>query len=152
MIAVASGSAVSSFLDAVIRHSDQFSEIILCAPFIDMDTAQRLSTLVLRTQRVSCGITIITAPVGNKALTTVVTCPERFAVLKIRVRPNIHAKAYLAIARGRRGRSEAMITSANLPAPAFFTNFELGIHATTRSANGRTLVAQIRNTLSRLSN
>ena len=72
--------------------------------------------------------------------------------LKVRVWRNLHAKAYLAVTRGRRPRSEAIITSANLTAAAFSTNLELGIRANSRSAAGRALVAQVRQALSILSN
>jgi len=152
MICTEPGAALSVFLDVVTARSEQFTEVVFCAPFIDTLTARRLGVLAGRARGTRCGITIITAPQGRRSLSQVLSRIDEFGVLKITVRPDLHAKACLALARGRGGRSEAMITSANLTSAAFCKNLELGVRATSRSAPGRALLAQIRHALSQLSN
>lgn len=152
MICTEPGAALSEFLDVVTARSEHFAEVIFCAPFIDARTARRLGVLAGKARRTRCGITIITAPQGRRSLAQVLSHAEEFGVLKIKVRQDLHAKAYMAVARGCRGRSEGMITSANLTSAAFSKNLELGVRATSRSAPGRALLAQIRNALSRWSN
>jgi PLD-like domain len=152
VISTESGAALSVFLDVITARSEQFTEVVFCAPFIDTLTARRLGILVVKARRTRCGVTIITAPQGRRSLSQVLSRAEEFGVLKIRVREDLHAKAYLALARGYRGRSEAMITSANLTSAACSRNLELGVRATSRSRSGRALLAQIRHALSQLSN
>jgi phosphatidylserine/phosphatidylglycerophosphate/cardiolipin synthase-like enzyme len=152
VISTESGAALSVFLDIVTTRPEHFTEVVFCAPFIDVLTAQRLSVLTVEARRTRCGVTIITAPEGFRSLSQVFSRTKNFGLPKISVRPELHAKAYLAVGRGYRGPSEAMITSANLTAAAFSRNFELGVRATSKSAHGRALLAQIRYSLSLLSN
>jgi hypothetical protein len=152
MICTEPGAALSVFLSVVTARSEQFTEVIFCAPFIDTPTARRLGVLARRARVTRCGITIITASQGHRSLSRVLSPADAFGVLKITLRRDLHAKAYLAMARGPGTLSEAMVTSANLTSAAFSKNQELGVRVTSRSPHGRALLHQIRHALSQLSN
>lgn len=152
MICTEPGAALSTFLDLVTLSSERFGEVVFCAPFIDRDTAQRLGALIIKAGNTRCGVTIITTLRGRNSLSQVLKLTDKPGIVKIRVRPDLHAKVYLALGRGYRGYSEAIITSANLTSAAFSRNLEFGVHATSRSSSGRALIAQTRYVLSRLSN
>jgi hypothetical protein len=128
-------------LNSVQRCPNQFTELILCSPFLDEEIVPMVVDLAKRTDRAGCGFRILTKPAAANRLYAAFFDNARWSK-KIIVHQDLHAKIYLAISRER--QSEVIVTSANLTLAGIEGNVELGIRATATSRIGRVLVEQVR--------
>jgi hypothetical protein len=141
MIQFATAADVSMLLARVRSHAGQYSELVLCSPFIDDDALSTLREFAQRGPDVGCGVEIITAtPTFNRIIasggmqgcyrTRIIGCPH------------LHAKFYLARSR-RTALTEAIVTSANLTTPGLTSNIELGVRVTPTTPHGCVLFNQV---------
>jgi len=150
MITLAPGRAVGQLLDRATIRPELYAEVTLCSPYIDETLACRVRALVNAAKGPSCGVTVITAPAGARQLYSCFRPSAVPRLLRIIVRRNLHTKTYVMVARMGSARSEALVTSANLTAAALSKNEELGIRIVGNSPGGRALMAQLTNSLRRL--
>jgi hypothetical protein len=141
MIQFATTADVSTLLARVRSHAGQYSELVLCSPFIDDDVLSTLREFAQRGPDVGCGIEIITAtPTFNRIIASGGMQGRRQT--RIIGCPHLHAKFYLA--RGRKvALTEAIVTSANLTTPGLTSNIELGVRVTPTTPHGCVLFNQI---------
>jgi hypothetical protein len=149
MIRTSTGHDVERLLGRVGNHPDQYSEFVVCTPFVDDGMLARLVRLAEVVRRAQCGFVVITRPEAASKLRAAM--PGHPAAWKGIVigRPDLHAKVYLAVAR-LRNESEVIVTSANLTSAGVETNIELGVRVRPSTDHGRSLLADVRNFLERL--
>jgi HKD family nuclease len=148
MIALVSGAAVERLLIRATINSSNYSQVILCAPYIDHSAVARLRALCVAAAQTGCAVTVITTPGGVVLLKEFRQNPR--LRMKLVVRARIHTKAYLMLARKFTQISEAVVTSANLTLAGFRSNEELGVHIRCTSVGGRRLLEQVDRSLRRL--
>src|SRR5688572_23297589 len=110
MIHFATAVDISCLLARVRSHADQYSELVLCSPFIDDEVLSRLRGPALHSSDISCNVRIITA---SRAFDRVTASTKGWQRTRVLGCSHLHAKLYFAIAR-RDQLTEAIITSANL--------------------------------------
>jgi len=149
MIEFSTAIDVANLLARVRTRVDQYSDLVLCSPFISDDVLSTLRGLVLCAPENGCGMQIITA---THTFDRVMACvgPRGWQRTTVVGCPHLHAKFYLAI--GRRDEvTEAIVTSANLTTAGLSSNIELGVRITPTTSPGRALLHQIDRFARRLS-
>lgn len=149
MIELCNGRDVSDLLDLVTARPEEFRQVDLCAPFIDGNAVPRIVDLAMAASPHRCGVRVVTSPSGAALLLSLLPAPARRWRHTILSRRGLHAKAYLAIGRGRRP-SVAIVTSANLTGAGLDSNVELGVRAVASTELGRRLIGEVRNFIGRL--
>jgi hypothetical protein len=141
MIEFATAIDVANLLARVRTHVDQYSDLVLCSPFISDDVLLTLRGLAHSAPVNGCGMQIITAA---HTFDRVMACAGAQGWRRTRVvgRPHLHAKFYLAVGR-RNELTEAIVTSANLTTAGLSSNIELGVRITPTTSPGRALLHQI---------
>lgn len=141
MIEFATAIDVANLLARVRARVDQYSDLVLCSPFIGDDVLSTLRGLAHCAPESGCGMEIITAA---HTFDRVMACAGSGGWQRTRVigRPHLHAKFYLAVGR-RDELTEAIVTSANLTTAGLSSNIELGVRITPTTSPGRTLLDQI---------
>jgi hypothetical protein len=143
MISICIGADLDRVLRLIEVAPSRYAKAIICSPFIDGATSDRIHCLQQSASRFGCGIRIITSGGSASSLQPISLAGFR----NVRSRnlilvPHLHAKVYLAI--GRRFRdSWVLVTSANATRAALEENVELGllIHAT--SPEGGRIVEEV---------
>jgi len=142
MIVTAYGAAVLRLLEDVRRRPERYSEFVICSPFVDAELLPLVVELAERAYRAQRAFRVITRPpVATMLLAALPGPPGRWTKM-VHVHSNLHAKAYLGLCR--EGRSQAIVTSANLTVPGLERNVELGVRADSTSFAGCQLVDQVR--------
>ncbi|MES0171912.1 hypothetical protein [Mesorhizobium sp. M0006] len=149
MIEISTGKDVERLIDLAIARPDRLVDIALCAPFIDDRLLPRLAQLAVAARRANCGFRIVTSRNSATALLAQLPGPPAFWRRTVVVNDRVHAKAYLVTPRGR-GHAKAIVTSANLTWGGVAGNLELGVAATTGSAQGRRVVHAVREFIGRV--
>jgi hypothetical protein len=139
MIEFATAADVSTLLTRVLTRIDQYSEIVLCSPFISDQVLSNLREVARPSSAGRCDVEIITTP---QAFNHILVCTEGWQRTKVVGCSHLHAKFYLAVAR-KEQLTEAIITSANLTVAGLTSNIELGVRVTPATPHGRTLLRQI---------
>jgi hypothetical protein len=147
MITLVSGAAVGQMLDRATATPWNYSQVLLCSPFIDQALAPRLEQLFQAADNTKCVVTIVTNCGSGDFLAAL--CSGRRYV-RVLVRRRLHTKAYLLLGREGSRNSEALVTSANLTLAGMSTNDELGVHIRCTSSGGRHLIRQINCSFRRL--
>ena len=148
MIATTAGRDVRRLLDAVRCRPQSASQLVICSPFVDPELLPLVSELADRTGRAGCAFRVITREPAATMLRHALSGSSAGRKALIVAHPRLHAKAYLRLDRA--GRSEAIVTSANLTVAGIDSNVELGIRATACSPLGRRIVADVRRILERV--
>jgi hypothetical protein len=149
MIELCNGRDVGDLLDMVTARPDEFRQVDLCAPFIDGGAVVRIVDLAAAASARRCGLRVVTSPGAAALLLSLLPPPAPRWRHTIVPRRGLHAKAYLAIGRGRRA-SVAIVTSANLTGAGLAGNVELGVRAVASTELGRRLIGEVRNFIGRL--
>jgi len=149
MIVLCSGRDVADLIEEVIARPEEFRQVDLCAPFIDGGAVPRVIDLAMASARHGCGVRVVTSARSAALLLSLLPAPARSWRHTILARRGLHAKAYLAIGRGRR-QSVAIVTSANLTGAGLGGNTELGVRAVASTELGRRLIGEVRNFIGRL--
>lgn len=143
MIRPVSGLEVGQLLSHVRTRIEEYAEVLVCSPFIDEMMIEILVSLAQEARRAQCGFRVITTASAAASLTAALPGHLQEWRSTVVVNRQLHAKAYVAIGRRRRARSEAIVTSANLTQAGITTNVEFGVLAVSTSSEGRHLLAQI---------
>ena len=149
MIQMVTGSDVLALLERVTLGAERYTEVFLCSPFIDDEMFPRLLRLAEVSRSVQCGVRVITSPTAARFLRMQLPYHSAFWNSFVVSHRDLHAKVYLAMARGR-GTSEAIVTSANLTWGGVAENIELGIRVVSTSDPGRKILFQVRQFVQRL--
>src|SRR5262249_29165231 len=108
MIEFASAADVLGLLDRVTTHVGQYSDVVLCSPFIDDDVLHALERLARSTSEAGCGLGIITAHHAIDSVAARLGARRRARLIGC---SRLHAKFYMAVARND-ALTEAIVTSA----------------------------------------
>jgi hypothetical protein len=147
MITLTSGAAVKTMLRRATARPWNYSQILICSPFIDLAMVKRLQTLCEAAGKARSTVTIITNRRGGVLLEPL---REGRRCVRLLVRDRLHTKAYLLLGRNGGCESEALVTSANLTRAGTSRNHELGVHIQCTTANGRALIHQLNHCFQRL--
>lgn len=142
MIATIEGAEILRFLEDVRRRPEQYSEFVICSPFVDVELSRFVAELATHAHRARCAFRLITRPAAATMLLSALPGPNARWTKMLFAHPHLHAKAYLGLGRG--SRSQAIVTSANLTVAGLKSNIELGVRADSTSVAGRQLVDQVR--------
>jgi len=150
MTSICIGADIDRVLRLIEYMPSRYAQIVICSPFIDTTTGNRIQSLAQSARRAGCGVRIITSADSN-ANSHIASMPGRgqvgsrvFAAL-----PHLHAKVYLAIGREFRD-SWAIVTSANATEAGLSRNIELGLLVRAVSPEGARTVEQVRHFLENL--
>ena len=149
MIHTSTGSDVLDLLDRVMVRPELYEALMICTPFLDASMLERLDHLAARAHAGRCELRLLTTPESGSRLPPVLLdglTRRKGGLTAVR---RLHAKVYLALAR-RSGRSEAIITSANLTRAGVTDNIELGIRALTTSEAGSRILSEAHHFIRRL--
>ncbi len=143
MIRAVNGCEVGQLLEHVRSRIEEYAEVLVCSPFIDAPMIASLVSLAQEAQRVQCGFRVITCT--SPAASLLAALPGHALRWRdtVVIHRQLHAKAYIAIGRKRRAKSQAIVTSANLTLAGITTNLEFGVLAVSTSTEGRHLLAHI---------
>ena len=141
MIHFANATEVANFLTRVRLHVGQYSDVVLCSPFIDDCLLCTIRELAQCAPENGCGLKIITSPCAADRVFAGVSLTARRRTRVIAC-PHLHAKFYVAIGR-KRTKTEAIVTSANLTSAGLTSNIELGVRITPTTPQGRTLFEEL---------
>jgi phosphatidylserine/phosphatidylglycerophosphate/cardiolipin synthase-like enzyme len=147
MIEVIPGSEVLQMLRRVASNPRRFSELTLCAPFIDEPVARKLEPTILRAARAGCVVNVITRKLSATLLHRIRMNAGRR--VRLVIRDDVHAKAYVAHSRDAPS-SEAIVTSANLTLGGLDSNEELGVRIKATTEHGRKAFEQVARRLKKL--
>jgi hypothetical protein len=153
VIGLATGQAVPHLLNDVRAHPDRASHLVICSPFPDRDLLPLVIDLARRVDRAGWSLRFITTEavagmIREAAPGPLAPGPLMNRSLTLVARGRLHAKTYLLVDRG--GRSEPIVTSANLTLAGIESNIELGVHATATSPAGLRLIGDLRRILERV--
>jgi hypothetical protein len=135
-------------LNDVREHPDRVSQFVICSPFLDRDLLPLVVDLARRAGRAGCSMRFITTEAVAAVLREAGLGPLTNRNLSVVACPRLHAKAYLRVDRD--GRSEAIVTSANLTRAGIDGNIELGVYASAASAVGHRMIGDLRRILERI--
>jgi hypothetical protein len=148
LITVTTGRDVRRLLDGMRYRPERASQLVICSPFVDPSLVPFVVDLAGEAGRAGCTFRFITSEAVATMLREALRGSPTSRKLTIVAHPRLHAKAYLRVDGG--GRSEAIVTSANLTLAGIESNVELGVRATTSSPAGCRLIADVRRILERL--
>lgn len=149
MIGLSTGVDVTNLLDRVTARPDRYAEVVICCPFIDDQLLPRIVQLLVSTRRAHCGTKVMTAGTASRRLQEALPSPATQWKRSVATVPRLHAKIYVAIARGLE-ESEAIVTSANLTRCGISKNVELGVRVASSSEPGRKVLQQVHRFVRRL--
>jgi phosphatidylserine/phosphatidylglycerophosphate/cardiolipin synthase-like enzyme len=149
MIDISTGRDVERLLESAIARPDRFSDVALCAPFVDERMIDRIAQLAVATRGAACGFRIVTSTAAASALLARLPQPGAFWRQAVVANDRVHAKVYVVTPRGR-GVARAIVTSANLTWRGVAGNLELGVSATSATPQGSHVVRAAREFIGRL--
>lgn len=148
MIVTARGADILRLLDRIEAMPSRYLRLVLCTPYVDSQMQERLVQVLLIAVGAGCAVRVITtAGVANALLGVLPGHSARWSRVVIAKR-NIHAKAYVVIAR-KPTESEAIVGSANLTVAGVEENIELLLKMRATSELGRHLIFEIHDFLER---
>lgn len=133
---------LETFLRSVEACPSQWSQVVICSPFVDEPLRERIAVLSVRARVAGCGVRLLTTKTESRPQATFVRGAQT-RVLRVSAVPRLHAKVYLALARDHR-KSVAIITSANLTDAGLHKNVEFGIALKATSPEGARIVEDVR--------
>ncbi len=140
MISTASGADLRRLLADTRRQVEEYSQFVVCSPFVDLELLPLIRDLTERMNRGRRDFRLVTRPATATMLLAAVPDLRALWANRLVLHPNLHAKAYLGL-KGTDG--QAIVTSANLTIAGLESNIELGVRGNTTSPAGRQLVRQV---------
>lgn len=138
MISLCDGSELERFLFSVESATERFAYVVICSPYVDRTSTERLARLRAKATSVGCGFTLITRRRPGREFSLASRNPA-FGRRNVAISDRLHAKVYVAVARRFR-ESVLMITSANLTRAGIGKNYESGLLVRGTTPTGSKLI------------